>query len=341
MISWYNKSGYDTDVAIYTKITLARNIKGFPFPNRMTVEQIEKVNELVISAITADEELSKNFEIIEMEKLPNFASLALVERGLVSLKFISDKSNKILILSKDETVSIMLCGDDHIRINIKSVGMDLEGAFIKAESIDGVVCSALPIAFSDSLGFLTESPMELGTALRAEVLMHLPFMEDAGEIRGIADSVSRIGLNIKGITNTDGYNTASLYTLSNLITLGITERGAIENLSSIVNQVILRERAARKDADVISTEDSIFRALALLKSARRINQEEALELLSKVKAGISLDLIKGVENYAPYMLMVESGDGMLQQISGEMVEEDIDYARAEFLRKALANTNIN
>ena len=182
MNSWYSVEGKDSDVAIYTKISLQRNIKGFPFPNRMSSQQRSQVNELVTQALTADEDFNTNFQIIDLDKLPQFSIHALQERGLISPNFSHDPLNKKLILSNDEKVSIMLCGEDHIRATVLVSGMDLETAFNLTEGIDNIICSSLPIAFDDRLGFLTASPMDLGTALRAEVLMHLPSLETDGEI---------------------------------------------------------------------------------------------------------------------------------------------------------------
>ena len=340
MKSWYSTEGKDCDVALYTKITLIRNVKGFPFPNRMNEEQRSQVNELVINALNADEEFKNKFEVVEYGKLPNITALALKERGLISDKFTEPPLNKKIILSKDDSVSIMLCGEDHIRVTVLVGGLDFELAFGVAEELDNLICSSLPIAFDDRLGFLTESPTELGTALRAETLLHLPSIEAEGEIRSIADSVSRIGLSIKGITNREGYNNGAFYRLTNLITVGITERDAIENLSSITCQIIDRERMARDSIDRISIEDTIFRAVALLKSARKIHTEEAEELISKLKLGVSYGVIGNLPQHMPYELLVESGDGMLQSVYGEMNGDDVEITRAEHIRRILSNINI-
>ena len=340
MNSWYSVEGKDCDVALYTKLTISRNIKGFPFPNRMDEDQCSQVTDLIVNTLTSDEVFAENFRVIEQKTIPEISLKALKERELITEKFITLPLNKTLILSNDENVSIMLCGEDHIKVTVLAAGLDFEKAFIRAEELDALICSLLPIAFDDKLGFLTESPMDLGTALRAEVLLHLPTLEAKGEIRSITDSVSRIGLSIKGVTNSEGYNITSFYKLTNLITLGITERTAIENLNSIVAQIVNRERIERESADKIDAEDSIFRAIALLKSARRIDCEEMETLLSKFKTGISYGLIKGIPQHIAYELMTESKDGMLQSQYGEMSEKDLDIARSEHIKKALANINI-
>lgn len=340
MRSWYSIEGKDCDVALSTKITLLRNIKGFPFPNRMNNEQRDQVIRLIIDALTAGDDFCNKFEIIDFEKLPAFTASALMERGLISQKFLDEPMNKKLILSKDERVSIMLCGEDHIRVTVLFAGLELEEAFNHAGEIDGLICGALPIAFDDRLGFLTESPMDLGTALRAEVLLQLCGIEEVGEIRGIADSVSRIGLSVKEITTPEGENKASFYRLTNLITVGITERSAIENLNSIAGQVISREREARASIDRINIEDSVFRALALLKNARKMDLEEAAELISKFKLGVSTGVISGIPQHIPYEMLIQSGDGMLMSDYGEMQPKDIAYTRAEHIRKLLNSIDI-
>lgn len=340
MNSWYSVEGKDCDVALYTKLTISRNIKGFPFPNRMNKDQCSQVTDLIVNTLTSDEVFADSFRVIEQKAIPEISLQALKERELITEKFITLPLNKTLILSNDECVSIMLCGEDHIKVTVLAAGLDFEKAFTRAEELDALICSSLPIAFDDKLGFLTESPMDLGTALRAEVLLHLPTLEAEGEIRSITDSVSRIGLSIKGVTNSEGYNVTSFYKLTNLITLGITERTAIENLNSIVAQIVNRERIERESADKIDAEDSVFRAIALLKSARRIDCEEMESLLSKFKTGISYGLIKGIPQHIAYELMTESKDGMLQSQYGEMSIKDLDISRSEHIKKALANINI-
>ena len=339
-MSWYNVDSKDNDVAIYTKITLSRNIKGFPFPNRMSDEQRTQVADLIVTTLNSDEGFSENFKTFKKESIPDVTLKALVEKKLIKEKFIETPLNKTLILSNDETVSIMLCSEDHIKLTLVEAGLNLEEAFNRVQELDGLICSSLPIAFDDRLGFLTESPMELGTALKAEVLLHLPTIESDGEIRSVADSVSRIGLSIKGLTDEEGYNTTSMYSLTNLITLGITERNAIENLNSIAAQIIDRERMLRESVDKIKAEDSIFRAVALLKSARLLDFQEAVSAISKLKIGISYGIIRGVPHWFPYSLLVESGEGALESTYGEDSLEALKIVRAEHIRKALANINI-
>ncbi len=335
MSGWYTKSGNCSDVAVYTKISLSRNIKGYPFPNRLKEDGLKNINELIKNTLLAYEEIENDFNVIEMDKLPYYAALSLAERGLVSYNFILNNSNKLLFLSKDETISIMICGEDHIKVTGIMGGMELSRLFTKIDSIDNIICGSLPIAFDDTLGFLTESPMLLGTAMNCELLLHMPAMDSTGEIRGIADSVSRIGLTIKGVTNSDGYNNGSMYTLSNQITLGITERTAIENLISISNQVIARERSARESIDALTVEDKIFRAVAILKNARKINKDELDELLSELKLGISMGLVGNYNHSLPHELYVGSLEGTLQLKYGELLEDDISFKRAEYIRNVL------
>jgi len=340
MTSWYSTEGKDCDVALYTKITLSRNIKGFSFPNRMSDEQRENAMELILDALNSDEAFADNYTVFNYIDLSENTLMALKERGLINEGFSSVALNKKLILSKDENVSIMLCNEDHIKVTVHYAGMAFEEAYKLSEEIDSLICSALPIAFDDRLGFLTESPMELGTGLTAEVLLHLPSIEAAGEIRSIADSVSRIGFSIKGITDDDGYNVTSFYRLTNLITLGITENAAIENIASIAVQIINRERASRDVVDRIDVEDAVFRAVALLKSARKLDVNETERLISQLKTGISCGIIKNVQHHVPYEILINSQEGMIKSAYGKMSACEVDVSRAEYIRRALSDINI-
>ena len=167
-MSWYNKSAVCDDIAVSTRIRLARNLNGIPFPSRLSEEGIKKVNSCVKKAIEdSNTPFSKSLKYIEMRNIPENERYSMVERHILSPEFVSDCEDKAIIISEDESVCIMLCEEDHIRIQVTNPGLNLEEAYNIADSIDSLLCSSLDIAFDKDLGFLTECPTNLGTGLRA------------------------------------------------------------------------------------------------------------------------------------------------------------------------------
>ncbi len=234
------------NVAVETKITLSRNIKSYPFPSRMEREQSRALNDLILTAAANAREVFSDFKRIDMEYINENDAEHLFNKSLITPEFISDRRNKILLLSKDETISIMLPEQDHIKITVLAEGIDLEEAYRKAEIIDNAISDELPIAFSEQFGYLTESPTDIGTGMRASVLLHLPAAEQLGEISAVAESVSKIGFSLIRATLPEYNKITSCYQLSNSITLGITEKAALGNLKSIAMQLIERERGFKE-----------------------------------------------------------------------------------------------
>ncbi len=229
-------------IAIYSKITLSRNLAGFAFPDRLDDEQKRAVNDLVCTAVANSKACeSFGFKRIDMEFASNDDIEHLFYKSLVSQEFISDRRNKILLLSKDENIGIMLSEQDHIKISVVNSGLSLEEAYKTADVIDNAISEELQIAFSEQLGYLTENPADIGTGMRASVVMLLKGTEQLGEIYHISESVSKIGFNLIKINLPRYNNQPFCYSLLNSITLGITETAAIANLQSIALQIIERE----------------------------------------------------------------------------------------------------
>lgn len=333
-MNWYEQHSADDDVAVSTRVRLARNIAGIPFPARMSDAQRIKVNELVHKAIAeSNTPFAKSLKYIAMKDVPENERLAMVERHVVSPEFVSNCENRAIILSEDESISIMIGEEDHIRIQVLLAGLQPEKAYDIAERIDTLLCDSLDIAFDDHLGFLTECPTNLGTGLRASVMLHLPLSEAADEISALASSVDKIGFVVRGLYGEGSSPSASLYQLSNQITLGISEKNAIDNLKIITQQIIDKERALRENMNKLKTEDMCMRALGTLKSARILDSTEMMKLISRVKLGIDLKLIN--EDIQPIKILIEGQPYMLMRKYGIMSPDERDIYRANMVRSAL------
>lgn len=290
MSKWYIEKGDQGDVVLSTRVRLARNLDEFPFPARLDAAGKNKVNSIIKSTLFEND--GKDFSYIEMKDLTRLQAVSLAERHLISPEFASKKEGSALILSADESVSIMLCEEDHIRLQVMKAGLALEEAYDIADKLDSIIDGKVKYAFDERIGYLTQCPTNLGTAMRASVMLHLPALTRCGQISRLANTVSKLGLTIRGAYGEGSQPKGDIYQISNQITLGITEETAIANLKSIVLQLVAQERAAA--AEIIKNpaeEDKIYRALGVLRSARLLSTDEFMELVSLVRLGAARNII--------------------------------------------------
>ncbi|MCQ2476580.1 MAG: protein arginine kinase [Clostridia bacterium] len=335
MNKWYGEKGDNGSIVLSTRIRLARNIEEYPFPSRLDVEGKNKVNELVKSVVFENDP-DNSFSYMEMKDLSRTQAVSLAERHVISPEFASCKEGTALILSSDESVSVMLCEEDHIRLQVMKSGLALEEAFAKADAIDSVLDEKLKYAFDERIGYMTSCPTNLGTAMRASVYLHLPALTACGQISAISNTVSSLGISITGAYGSRHQPLGDIYQVSNRITLGITEETAIANLKSIVLQLINQEKnAAERELKNPAMEDKLFRAVGLLSNARLVNIGEFMELISYVRMGA----VNGILD-----IPVEKINELIydvQPATVSVMNEDINSAsardskRAEMCREAL------
>lgn len=334
MSSWYTTHAPEDDIAVSTRIRLARNLSGLPFPARMTPEQRRELNLKVKNAVLqSNTPFAKSLKYIDMADVPQTEIAAMVERHIISPEFAEENADRAIIISADESISIMIGEEDHVRIQVILGGLQLEKAYDTAEQLDSLLYNELHFAFDRSLGFLTECPTNLGTGLRASVMLHLPVTESNGEISSIAETVGKIGFTVRGMYGEGTNASASMYQVSNQITLGISEKNAIDNLKIITAQLIDKERKARNGLNKIKLEDMCFRALGTLQNSRILSSKEMMDLLSRIKLGISMGIIK--TDVLPIKLFIEGQPNMLMKKYGQLEPEERDIYRAAFIRDAL------
>ncbi len=335
MSSWYAEKSPQDDIVVSTRIRLARNLSGIPFPARMTAEQRKDLKLKVKKAVAeSNTPFAKSLKFIDMSDVPQTEVKAMVERHIISPEFAGSNAERAIILSDDESISIMIGEEDHIRIQVIMGGLQLEKAYETAESLDTLLYNSLQFAFDRNLGFLTECPTNLGTGLRASVMLHLPVIESSGEISQIADSVGKIGFTVRGMYGEGSKPIASMYQVSNQITLGISEKNALDNLKIITEQLIDKERAGRESLNRVKLEDTCFRALGILQNCRVLSSEEMMNLLSRIKLGIGMGIIK--TDTMPIKLLIEGQPYMLMKKYGQLEPEERDIYRANAMREALA-----
>lgn len=288
---WYLGTGVQNDVIISTSIHLVRNLREFPFPQMLSLQDKLKVNAIIKNA--TDSLSSYSFNYLEMKTLSQHEVVSLAERHLVSPEFASSRDGRALLITDDEAVSIMLNEEDHIRFQVMYAAFSLDEAYKTANEIDNKLSEELDFAFDDRIGYLTQDPTIIGTGMKASVALHLPALASAMQIPKLISTVQKLGLTLRGSYGEGAAAKGDMFQLSNTITLGISERAAIENLKSIALQIAAQERAAREELlKSPVTEDKIYRAYGTLKYARLVDTDELMELMSLIRLGAVKGIIK-------------------------------------------------
>lgn len=285
MSKWYKMTGAESDTAICTKVTLARNVSTYPFTPKLPLDKREEITANVLKIL--DEKLPAKFGYSKMSDFSGDEAISLAERNLVSPEFVSSAGGRNFICTEDESLSIMLFEEDHIKMQGLLPGLELAKSFELCNTLDDILDKELHFSYNDELGFLTACPTNIGTAMRASVTLHLPALHKTGQISKLSVTVSKLGLVLTGAYG-EGLNPqGDLFVLSNLVTLGITEKSAIENLNSIALSIIEQERGTRKKAfkDIVY-QDAFYRSLGSLKNARILTYDELTEDLSNIRMGM-------------------------------------------------------
>ena len=332
MSKWYIGEGDHNDIVISTRIRIARNLADYPFPVRLDNKSKIEVNEKIRDALDGKE----NLTYTELKTLTRSQIVSLAERHLISPEFASNSDARALLMSDNEDISIMLCEEDHIRIQVMKSGLALKEAYELADKIDTEINQSLKYAFDEKLGYLTQCPANLGTGMRASVMLHLPALTAKGQIGSLASTVSKLGLTIRGAYGEGMSAMGDLYQLSNQVSLGISEKSAIDNLKTITLQLAAQERAAREETSKsIETEDAVFRAYGILKSARILSTKEFMSLISKVRLGAVLGMIK-TDLKTINELMVSRQPATINAFVGKTLSlEERDVERAKIVRERL------
>lgn len=335
---WYEKSGDCGDVVISSRVRLARNLRRYPFPNRASAQQKSEIEQKIREALlSTGNAAAGSFQYIALDSLSEEAAVSLAERHLVSPEFLSDRQGRAVLVSEDESVSIMINEEDHLRIQVMHEGLSLIKAAELADRLDTLLNETLDFAFDKEFGYLTQCPTNLGTGMRASVMLHLPALTESGTLGRIAGNLSKLGLTLRGSFGEGSRVMGSLYQLSNQITLGLTETQAIENLTAIVNQLVSEERKLRHDAlESLNVQDKISRAAGVLKSARLLPTSEFMELWSQLRLGVTGGVVSGISTADLNRLMTLVQPATLMHLQNrQMTEQERDALRAAQVRMAL------
>lgn len=324
-------------VIISSRVRLARNLRDYPFPNRMTDAGREEICEKVKAVTCGKDFCGYKFMAVKMEDVNEFDRVAMVERHLISPEFASGDKGKLLITTENEEISIMVGEEDHLRIQVILPTFDIEKAYEIADSLDTELDKHLHFAFDKRLGYLTQCPTNLGTGMRASIMMHLPALKESRTVSRIAANLSKLGLVIRGAFGEDTEARGAMYQISNQVSLGISEKAAIDNLKSITEQLVNSELKTRETMmQSFEYQDKIGRSYGILITARLISHKEAVKLLSNLRVGICEGLIDSVTLETVDSLMLKIQPASIMRLKGtRLTPDERDRVRAEIIREEL------
>lgn len=338
MQKWGNK--LEPEIVISTRIRIARNFSEVPFPIKMNEVQANCViNRVKESIFASNSGMASTFTFMDINELNNIEKQVLVEKHLISPDLASKTRGSAVIVSKDEKISIMINEEDHLRIQCMSSGMQLEETWALCAKVDALLEEKNEFAFDKQYGYLTSCPTNIGTGIRASVMLHLPALVMTGYINNILDACAKIGLACRGIYGENSEPAGNMFQISNQKTLGQTEEGIISNIHNIAVQIIEQENNLRQgllEENKLLIEDRIMRAYGILTNARIISSEEFLKLLSDVRMGVDMGMIEGVSIEKLNKIAVDIQPGNIQMLIGLQAScEQRDIHRAKIIRETL------
>ncbi|OPZ65217.1 MAG: putative ATP:guanido phosphotransferase [Firmicutes bacterium ADurb.Bin506] len=333
---WVSGGGPDSDIVVSSRVRLARNLAGVPFPNRAKAGQLEAVLEKILHAVESTPSIGP-VEVLRLAKMSAVDRQIAVEEHLTSPQHISEPAGRALVLNRDNSMCIMINEEDHLRIQAILPGFQLDQALRLAWAADDAVEETIDYAFDAELGYLAACPTNVGTGMRASVMLHLPALAATNMIGQVLGAVSKVGVAVRGIYGEGTDAVGNLFQVSNQVTMGRAEEEIIAHLRAIVKQIMDSERAARRalmnDARM-QLEDKIFRSYGLLTNARLMPSEEALRLISDVKLGGDLGLITNVPEDLLTRVSVNTMPAHIQRSAGrELSVWERDLARAAMIRE--------
>ena len=335
---WLKGTGHNSDIVISSRIRLARNLNRQPFPHWANKKQSEQVDDAIIEAAgrVGDLKQTTTFKLAELDAVDK---QFLVERHLMSHDHAQKTDSKAVIIDNEEIISIMVNEEDHMRMQVMQSGFNLYETWGIASKIDDNLAKELPYAFLPDWGYLTACPTNTGTGMRGSVMLHLPALVMTRQIDRVLAAIAKLSFNTRGLYGEGTQALGNFFQISNQVSLGHSEDEIIGNINGIIRQIIEQEHQARElmfSKNRALLEDKINRSFGILKSAYIISSQETIELLSLVRLGQDLGLIKHIDRAKINDLFITTQPAHLQKIENKKLSsEERDVKRAELIRKRL------
>ncbi len=337
MENWITSEIKNEDLVLSSRIRIARNIKSLPFPHKLKEEEAKKVIKEIEDAFYTSSSMEEDFNTFYLWEMDGNLSNSYLERHLISPNILATSNKSAFILSKDETVSLMINEEDHLRLQCINAGMNIREAYDMADKIDDMLEEQLDFAFDETLGYVTACPTNVGTGLRASAMLHLPALTLNDEINEVLKVLTQVGMTIRGLYGEGSRAEGNIYQVSNQITLGIKEEDILNNLEATVSQIVNQERKARErllKQYKYELEDKIYRSLGILENAVMLNSKECLDLMSSVRMGIEMGIIKDMNKNFLNKLLVETQSATLQRkFNRVLAPKERDIERANLVKK--------
>lgn len=336
---WLEHGGPESDVVLSCRARLARNVAGFPFVCKASAAQRSELLSLARRAIL-DAHIDETILWVELNQATPRDRKLLVERHLISSQLAEGDAPRAVAVSGNESLSVMVNEEDHLRIQVLMAGSQIQGAFARVNEIDDALDQRLAFAFSKRYGYVTACPTNVGTGLRLSVMVHLPALKLTGEIDRLRRASKELHLAVRGYFGEGSESVGDFYQISNQITLGQTEEQLLSEFhDQIVPQLIEYERASRtvlRERRERLLDDRVFRALGILQSVRLLGLDEAMKLLSRVRLGVHTGRICGIDAAGLDRLLPQIQAAHLQQSAGaQLGAEELKEARADLVRRTL------
>jgi protein arginine kinase len=336
------EDGPESDVVFSSRVRLARNIAGLPFPGRAGRDELRALVEH-LRPIFDNRNLEPALTFVEVRALSALERRVMVEAHLASPALVERRAESAVAFSADGRLSVMVNEEDHLRIQAIRPGLETWPAWQAADALDEWLCAQLPFAYRPDLGYLTAHISNLGTGMRASVMLHLPALKACGRLPAVLEAAARLGAAVRGAHGEDTASSGDLYQVSNRYGMGKAEREIVTEVHAAASHLVAEERSARQEllrARRTQVEDDAWRAYGILRYARSISTEEALDLLSKLMLGRALGLV-ALDASKLKHLMVMAQPGCLQTIVGPAYSPaERDAKRADFLRLALSSREL-
>ena len=338
--SWLDGSGPKPSLVLSSRVRLARNLRDCPFTNRAQEQELARIMDKFCE-VAQEVKFLRNGLLIEVGKLSELDRSFLVERHLMSPALAKAKKSPGLFVGQREIVSVIINEEDHLRLQAMQSGLQLRDTWRIVDRIDDDMSDSLDYAFADQYGYLTACPTNVGTGLRASVLIHLPALVLTKEIDQVIKGISQVGLAVRGFYGEGTEVLGNLFQISNQTTLGRSEEDIVDNIERFTRQIIDFEEKAGETllADARpQTEDKIWRAYGILINARVLSSQELMSLISAVRLGVSLEIIKTISIATLNSLIMLMQPAHLQKFSGKIMDaNERDERRAELVREKLSS----
>jgi len=337
-IKWMDVPEGDRDIVISSRIRLARNLAGLPFPHLLDQKMGEKSLDLVSQAWkNTPGPLLADMDMISLDQLSALDKQILTEKHLSSPQHADATcAYRAILVNHDGSLAAMVNEEDHLRMQCLLPGLRLRECYAEAQALDDEFEYSLDYAFDEERGYLTACPTNVGTGLRASVMVHLPAMQISGQLNHVLQNIGQLGMAVRGLYGEGSQPVGNFYQISNQVTLGQTEEDICTYLQTVTEQIVEQESLLRERLKTdlkYQLEDKIGRAYGILCNARVIASDEALSLLSDVRLGVDLGTLTGISLLALNELMVAIRPAHLQKWGGrEMDAIERDIKRAEVIQ---------